>query len=274
MIEARPSERPSAMVHRSASADRPSVGGGRVLMWEGGSLWVSRATGRAQPHAHHAIQVTLAPDHPVRLRNAGSMEWRQERASIVLPHCPHQFDGDGRDVAMVFIEPETAAGRRLMARYGHADLAGIADAAVLDIARELLRLVDDRADDAVLVAGAKRIVDRLAGEVTVAATVDPRIARALEWMRSRLDSPIALAQAASVVHLSPGRFRHLFVAQTGISFRAYLLWARVGTAMVAAMAGESWTKAAQDAGFADSAHFSRTCRRMFGIAPSMLERAG
>jgi AraC-like DNA-binding protein len=60
------------------------------------------------------------------------------------------------------------------------------------------------------------------------------------------------------------------VAQTGISFRAYLLWARVGYAVTRGMAGSSWTEAAQQAGFADSAHLSRTCRRMFGIAPSML----
>ena len=102
--------------------------------------------------------------------------------------------------------------------------------------------------------------------------VDPRIARALDWIRSHLGGPITLGQVASVAHLSPGRFRHLFVAQTGISFRAYVLWARVSTAMVAAMAGQSWTTAAQNAGFADSAHFTRTCRRMFGISPTMLGR--
>jgi AraC-like DNA-binding protein len=42
--------------------------------------------------------------------------------------------------------------------------------------------------------------------------------------------------------------------------------------MAAGMNGDSWTTAAQNAGFADSAHFSRTCRRMFGIAPAMLVR--
>jgi AraC-like DNA-binding protein len=83
---------------------------------------------------------------------------------------------------------------------------------------------------------------------------------------------MSLAQAARVAHLSPSRFRHLFVSQTGISFRAYLLWARVSAAMGAGMAGMSWTEAAQAWGFADSAHLSRTCRRMFGIAPSMLIR--
>jgi len=60
------------------------------------------------------------------------------------------------------------------------------------------------------------------------------------------------------------------VAQTGTSFRAWLLWARAQTAIATAMRGASWTDAAQDAGFADAAHFTRTCRRTFGIAPTML----
>jgi AraC-like DNA-binding protein len=255
-------------------SNRTTIGGGRVLMWNGGSMWVSRATGVAGSHAHHAMQITLAPEHPVRLRGAGDPQWRRSHASIVMPHAPHQFDGCGGDVVMVFVEPETAVGRALMARYGDSALADIVDDAVIDMARFVLHGLDDDASDEALVAGAKRIVDRLAGEIPAAAMVDPRIATVVEWMRGRLASPIALAEAAAVVHLSPGRFRHLFVAQTGISFRAYLLWARVGTAMVAAMGGASWTAAAQDAGFADSAHFSRTCRRMFGIAPSMLDRAG
>jgi len=89
-------------------------------------------------------------------------------------------------------------------------------------------------------------------------------------MRARLDSPVSLKDAANVANLSPSRFRHLFVAQTGVSFRAYLLWARVETAVGAAMSGQSWTAAAQEAGFADSAHLSRTCRRMFGFSPATL----
>ena len=62
------------------------------------------------------------------------------------------------------------------------------------------------------------------------------------------------------------------MAQTGVSFRAYLLWARVELAIGRGMSGQSWTAAAHEARFADSAHLSRTCRRMFGIAPSMLVR--
>ncbi len=57
-----------------------------------------------------------------------------------------------------------------------------------------------------------------------------------------------------------------------MAFRPYLLWARVEAAVGAAMSGKSWTEAAQDWGFADSAHLSRTCRRMFGLAPTTLVR--
>jgi AraC-like DNA-binding protein len=119
------------------------------------------------------------------------------------------------------------------------------------------------------------VIAELAGQAPAVHSVDPRISRAIAWVRERLDSPVSLNQAAAVAHLSPSRFRHLFVAQTGVSFRAYLLWARVETAVGAAMSGQSWTAAAQEAGFADSAHLSRTCRRMFGFAPATLinERA-
>ncbi len=256
----------------NAASARTLVGTGRVLMWRGGSVWVSRDTGPARAHAHHAIQVTLAPVQPVRLRSGEGGAWLETAAAIVMPDQPHQFDGLGGDVIMVFVEPETTAGRSLRARLGAAPLSPIDDPALLRRAGSLLQAFAAQAADEVIVQGACGIVDHLAGGLPAAPDMDRRIAAALEWIRERLDAPISLAQAAAIAHLSPSRFRHLFVAHTGISFRAYLLWARVSRAIVMGMEGGSWTEAAQRAGFADSAHFSRTCRRMFGVAPSMLGR--
>ena len=251
---------------------RSKIGGGRVLMWRGGSLWVSHETGLVQPHAHHAIQVTLAPRQPVKLRSVDGAAWVAAHASIVMPDREHQFDGCGQDVAILLIEPETRAGRMLLARYGQSSLTLIVDEAVGAESQRLLDGLAGHASDESLIERARSIVSLLAGGVPEPEEVDARIARALEWIRGHLDGPIALGPVSKVAHLSPSRFRHLFVAQTGISFRAYVLWARVTAAMVAAMAGQSWTEAAQNAGFADSAHFTRTCRRMFGISPTMLNR--
>jgi len=58
------------------------------------------------------------------------------------------------------------------------------------------------------------------------------------------------------VSLSPGRTRHLFVQQTGLSFRTYLLWLRLDRAVALFAEGASLTAAANAAGFADSATFS------------------
>lgn len=100
--------------------------------------------------------------------------------------------------------------------------------------------------------------------------LDPRLSRALDYIRSNIRNPLSLSDVASSVALSESRFRHLFVAGTGSSFRAYLLWLRINLAIEAVISGASWTEAAHEAGFADSAHLTRTHKRMFGIEPTAL----
>jgi AraC-like DNA-binding protein len=112
-------------------------------------------------------------------------------------------------------------------------------------------------------------IRRLAGNPAMAPSQDARITAAPAWMRARLARSIRLDDVAAEVHLSPGRFRHLFASQTGTSLRAWLLWMRMERAVTSAFQGRSWTEAAHEAGFADAAHRTRTCRRMIGLAPSM-----
>jgi len=241
-------------------------------MWKGGSVWIGRDTGQVQSHSHHAIQITLATALPFRLRGAATDAWHETSAAIVMPDRPHLFDGCGHTVAMVFVEPETLAGRELVARHRQHDVSLLCDEGLVARTAALHAVFEARGTEAALVQAAQGIVEHLAARPVGPQAVDPRIAWVLDRIRECPGAELSLTQAATMVHLSPGRFRHLFVAQTGISFRAYLLWARVGLAVAHGMAGGSWTQAAQEAGFADSAHLSRTCRRMFGIAPTMLVR--
>jgi AraC-like DNA-binding protein len=60
--------------------------------------------------------------------------------------------------------------------------------------------------------------------------------------------------------------------QMGTTFRAYVVWQRLLHASATMMDGASWTEAAHAAGFADSAHLSRSFRRMFGVSPTMIVR--
>ena len=248
------------------------AGIGRVMLWSGGSLWIGRDAGRVERHAHHAIQIALAMDSAFLMRD-GRAGWREHAGAIVMPHRPHQFDGCGHGVAQIFVEPETALGRAIVrAACGGGDRRSVARHGAGAGEPACATAYRTKANDATLATLAQHAIAALAGPLPSLSATDPRISRVIAWLRQRLDSPVSLGDAARVAHLSPSRFRHLFVAQTGVSFRAYLLWARVETAVAAAMGGQSWTAAAQEAGFADSAHLSRTCRRMFGIAPVTLIR--
>jgi len=83
-----------------------------------------------------------------------------------------------------------------------------------------------------------------------------------------------LAELAKAVHRSPSRLAHRLREATGVPLRRFILWHRLRAAAEIAMRGSNLTEAAHAAGFADSAHLSRTFRSMFGIAPSFLFSRG
>ena len=54
--------------------------------------------------------------------------------------------------------------------------------------------------------------------------------------------------------------------------KSYLLWAKIQRAIQLLATDRSLTRAVHAAGFADSAHLSRTFRNTFGLAPADLNR--
>ena len=58
-----------------------------------------------------------------------------------------------------------------------------------------------------------------------------------------------------------------------LPLRRYVLWLRLRDVVLSLAMGHTLTEAAHRAGFADSAHMTRTFRGMFGMPPSiMVER--
>jgi AraC-like DNA-binding protein len=83
-------------------------------------------------------------------------------------------------------------------------------------------------------------------------------------------SAVPVEELARTVRLSPGRLMHAFEESVGIPLRPYLLWLKLQRAGAAIVAGAPLSAAAHAAGFADSAHMTRTFRRMLGGTPTAI----
>ncbi len=249
-----------------------TVTGGRICFWQGGSLWMGRGHGRSDWHAHHAHQVAVSLDGSCLFRSSVQDEWSSFAGAVIGSQRKHQFEFEGA-IAHLFVEPETPQGRAL-ARYMTAPGISALPAAQCGQIAAMLRRAElaGEAGDAMVATG-RAALSVLTDAVPARAPVDKRVIKAIEYVGFRVRAPVALADAASAAALSPGRFRHLFVQETGTPFRAYLLWLRLNVATETAMAGASWTEAAHEAGFADSAHLTRTFKRMFGFNPVDLAAA-
>ncbi|SPH25020.1 hypothetical protein DEA8626_04055 [Defluviimonas aquaemixtae] len=250
------------------------VARGRIVIWEGASLWafevpdttsIRRST---DFHAHHAIQLTFSVGGGFRFRIGAEVV--EGPIVLIAPDVPHAYEPQGRN-AMIFIEPESRMGAAVLrdlagGSFSRPDLSGFADIA----ARLSCIWEGPRPDDAVLAGLGMELAARLSGDPKVARVLDPRIARVLERLSADLDSRLNARQAAAIACLSESRFSHRFVEEVGLPYRTYVLWRRLMVAVQGIAAGNTLTDAAHDAGFADSAHFSRTFLRMFGVPASLL----
>jgi AraC-like DNA-binding protein len=251
----------------------PIIGHGRIIVWEGASLWMFEAEhglAQTEAHAHHALQITFAISGAFELGSQG--HWITSPVAAVAPDTIHIFRHAGI-AAHLFVEPESAVGRALSSELFH-------NGAITSLNTEQVKLSLDSlrkcfsADhgEADLLALGRQIVSALSATV-MPTPVDQRVLRMVDFVSTHLDGDVSLPTIASQICLSPSRASHLFVANTGLALKSYVLWRRLERAVGLYARGNSLTVSAHEAGFADSAHLSRTFRRTFGIPAAALRLA-
>jgi AraC family transcriptional regulator len=260
----------------SLPVDKPSATPyrGDFVAWSGVCGFIGAGGGGAiSPHSHYAIQLVLGAPTGLRVQFGRRGEWVPCAAALVPSRATHTIDVNECDMSVVlFIEPETPEGKALTARLqGRLE---ILDTQAVSAAAKRLEQAwrVERSREAV-----NAVCTRLVQDISRTAPrepSDPRVLAAVEYIRQRVDQAVSLPEVARVARLSPDRFRHLFVEETGMPLRTYVLWRRLLHVWTLLSAGETLSSAAHAAGFADSAHLSRTARTMFGLPPSALQMKG
>jgi AraC-like DNA-binding protein len=221
-------------------------------------------------HAHYAIQIAFGKEHGLAFSSGGAADpWVPYGGAMIPSRQPHSMDSRSVSAtAVMFIEPETREGRVLTERHLAEGIAHMPDESFTGAQKIIASW--EAGDTKSIVASCIDLIRSLTGDVQPLEASDERVLRAIAYINANLDRKLTLDEVAAAAILSPGRFRHLFVEQTGMALRPYILWRRFLKVWDLAMAGESLSRAAHSAGFADAAHFSRTSKRMFGLAPTML----
>ncbi len=181
-------------------------------------------------------------------------------SALVDTGVEHVFDPRGEAVATMYLEPDSPEARSLRPHFA-AQGGVIFDPAVTVQARSSMDTYLRSFD----------LSSLLQLDCPAYAPLDRRVVRSLLALRQPGDSSgwaLGRDTAAAAAHLSASRFNHLFRAEMGVSFRSYRVWSQVRAAMAALGANPTLTRAALDAGFVDSSHFSRMFRQTFGMTPS------
>jgi AraC-like DNA-binding protein len=248
-----------------------SRGRARLAISHGLSVWLLEAPdgfGDADFHSHHALQITAALSGSLSL-TCSDMSLSGSPLAVAAD-ARHKFEAHGI-LVFIFVEPESRMGRELtQALFSESPLVPLG--ADVQCSLEPLRSsFDEKTSDEVLLRAGRSAIEALI-PTAAAPTPDARILKIIDYAASHLDGPLTLAEASQGIYVSPSRLRHLFVEQTGLPFKTYLLWLRLMRAVQIYSQGRSLTEAAHQAGFSDSPHFSRIFRRTFGLPATTLTR--
>ncbi len=190
----------------------------------------------------------------------------ETHAAVIGPNVLHGVVGAAHSLVIVYLDVERVAA-------GSATAWPSTPRAWVQAAQELQLhplSAPTTAEDAQQLA--ERLTTSLVGARVSPPTEHPSLARVRRHVADNLHGDLRAATVASSVGLSASRLSQLFAAELGLPLRAYVRWTRLRAAARRMQAGDSLTTAAAEAGFADSAHLSRTFQEMFGIAPSQVTR--
>jgi AraC-like DNA-binding protein len=251
------------------TAYRDAIKRRKRYVWQGqarlGIGWAlfTGCAGDNASHRHHAVQIALSRTGSLRVWVAGQ-DWLGAAGVIIGTDVQHRLAESDKPVTLLYLDGESGHGRAI-----RDSLRGGARLLSRNAVTRLLAAIDqgrspEPAAAAVLsvLTGDRRLQARPAADAVIAAS--------LAALPRPLPPRLTLESLARPCQLSPSRYAHRFAAHTGMALRPYLRWLRLLTAVERIAQGASLTDAAHQAGFSDSAHFSRTFRRHFGIAPRVL----
>ena len=233
---------------------------GNALLTTGLALFAGRA-GDNRLHRHYAVQIAFSASRSVKLTSADGNNFAGGIVGCAAG-VAHRLEPMDEEIVVAYLEPTSTIGAAAQRMLGSISI--VAPLPNDALVRELRNAIAEGASEK-----AESLLSPLFSDMkpVVKHASDQRLA-ALVRSSAFHGVPPPLAQAAQQIGLSSSRFSHLFSAEMGIAYRAFVKWRKLLATLDAVSRSADLTQAAHEGGFADSAHFSRTFMNTFGVTPS------
>jgi len=244
------------------------------------SLLIIATDIEAITHSHHALQVTISMGEPFNF-TCEEAEPALYQGVIVGADIEHSLQGRNGQYVTLLLDPELHPVKHILGNHQTSGFAQIDENRLTQMRDFIQFLIADQASKT-----KSKIENPIAALMSILSqsdcqqALDSRIETVIGYIAKAEHKMADVEELAQVVALSSGRLIHLFKQEVGIPIRRYLLWQRLLDACAYASlhahdemncdgkSDLSLTDAAHQAGFTDSAHFSRTFKAMFGLHPS------
>jgi len=238
----------------------------QLFLWPTEVLYVCRGN-LNEFHEHYALSLWIAFEGDF-LCETESQKGRF-KAAILPPNIRHRLHAPDCHMAVAQVDPDSRDHRSLLQITSGGKIGELDVNQYESVFPQLRALLSERKQCAAGRQAFDAILKHtLAGLPRIDAPLDQRIQKVVAGLKRRLPEELSVDDLAASVQLSSHRFMHLFKEQMGLPVRRYVLWLRTNQAVRQLKEGMSLTQAAHAAGFADSAHMSRTFKEMIGIHPS------
>lgn len=189
------------------------------------------------------------------------------RCLVTAPNVQHAVPPGSGIAFFLLIDPTSHLADALQSRYlQEQPCCSIGQAGCIPVATDGL-------SDEQLIRAVEEMLAQLGLPSEAGGAADERIDQVIGKIISGEWLTCSVGEIAANVFLSESRLTHLFKDSVGISLKSYLVIRKLERAWRYIASGGRVTRAAQEGGFASSAHLAYTCRRLTGISVSEVLKA-
>jgi len=253
-----------------------NTGANKLFVWRDSVMYLGESF-QPEMHNHHAVQCCIALTGNLKVRSCETEDWQHCHAAIIGANVSHSLACTGGFLCLLYLEKTSSCLDTIVGYQCNSQKCNIKKEPLLlhepipgQVVDILMQAISSRAENTDAASLRQACLELFNIYLSKTQVLDVRLTGVLNLLRSNLAHNYSGAELAKSSSLSESRLQHLFKQQLGIPIRKYVLWMRIRLVLKKAMSGTSLTEAAHYSGFADSAHFSRTFKSMFGIAASSL----